>query len=578
MPSLAATLCVPVLLVQVPADEAVLRPLVVNGRAISADEIRRHALYVATKPVLDARLRELMVEQELYWQAREEVVAESKLPNSERSEGSIASDALQRSRARLAKLRPTDERVHAEMSREADAYRRANPTLGRKVWLRVHYRTSDWAMDAVRSALLFDDVFLPNDPAEWPATTVEAVIEDDGPAVVEEAEADYRQRKVWAEQHAAPFPRNDFQFEFLRTSVARHIRSRWTVRTAADGLEAQVLLAVEGGVSGEPGLQISTREAWSRFAPEIDACEIEDARRWLAASTALRDRLHEDGAAVEACGCDEARRKLLDTLVDTHVDEETVAELRGFPSFAAFRAYFCAMHAFETLVARERAKNPPGPLAARVGALRERVAEPNAFGIFDVDVLLVGAYDIPSARWLADGWAGASTRARALKNELDASAREDSRSERSGGTRSAILPRIDDLWRARMEAMSGIHDVPRPKPRFPSATAPFDEGQFRSVYRVDLAARLRETVYTQLLNGASIADHVFFEQSIGAIDGPFRGPHGYYFTRLKKRVPATHPVDVSAERMSRVLDHEALRLAFLEYARDALAHAEVEGL
>jgi hypothetical protein len=70
---------------------------------------------------------------------------------------------------------------------------------------------------------------------------------------------------------------------------------------------------------------------------------------------------------------------------------------------------------------------------------------------------------------------------------------------------------------------------------------------------------------------------MFFDQAESSIAGPFRGPLGYYLTRVNRRTPPSRPLNLSDPKHLGLLRDDYLRWAFIQYSREAVAKAQVSG-
>jgi hypothetical protein len=79
------------------------------------------------------------------------------------------------------------------------------------------------------------------------------------------------------------------------------------------------------------------------------------------------------------------------------------------------------------------------------------------------------------------------------------------------------------------------------------------------------------------VTGESITDYAFFEQGEGTVAGPFKGPLGYYLTRVAKRTGPTRPLNFADPRHKDLLRDDYTRVAFVQFAREAVAKATIKG-
>ena len=103
------------------------------------------------------------------------------------------------------------------------------------------------------------------------------------------------------------------------------------------------------------------------------------------------------------------------------------------------------------------------------------------------------------------------------------------------------------------------------------------KGRFGPHYRNDLNTYVGETFFSDWCTGRSITDYVFFDQTEGTVAGPFRGPQGYYITRVLRRTPPNRSLNLSEPKHLELLREDWLRWKFNQYSKEAAEKAEVQG-
>src|SRR5688572_23492058 len=100
--------------------------------------------------------------------------------------------------------------------------------------------------------------------------------------------------------------------------------------------------------------------------------------------------------------------------------------------------------------------------------------------------------------------------------------------------------------------------------------------------RSQLLNCLMESDFRMFLYGPSVADYVFFEQKMGSIDGPFRGPKGYYIPRITGKTPPTRPLDLKDPVHREIVVYHYLKHVIstraLAMLADGLKSGEVSGI
>jgi hypothetical protein len=171
--------------------------------------------------------------------------------------------------------------------------------------------------------------------------------------------------------------------------------------------------------------------------------------------------------------------------------------------------------------------------------------------------------DIGHFRWKKNGWEEARWKAQALREEYDRDP-------------------TPQTWSRLMDSNSEYWDPPPPEAHDGKQQKQSDigykkKGRFGPRYRNDLIFYVGETPYSEWVTGESISDHMFFDQAEGTVDGPFRGPLGWYLTRVNGRNPPLRPVDLKDPKQMQLLRDDYLRWSFRKYTQEAVARAKVSG-
>ena len=102
-------------------------------------------------------------------------------------------------------------------------------------------------------------------------------------------------------------------------------------------------------------------------------------------------------------------------------------------------------------------------------------------------------------------------------------------------------------------------------------------GLLRGLPLNQLRQHMRESGITQLLDGYSAADHLFFDAEVGKTIGPIPGPESWMICRVNRRTPARRKVNVKVERDLQLVREDYITFRFFEWARSVLAKAKFEG-
>jgi hypothetical protein len=91
-----------------------------------------------------------------------------------------------------------------------------------------------------------------------------------------------------------------------------------------------------------------------------------------------------------------------------------------------------------------------------------------------------------------------------------------------------------------------------------------------------LRQQLRESEFTQLLDGFSLAEFLFFDAEVGKTIGPVQGPDGWFVVRVNSRTPARRKIDVKVERERELVKEDYLTVRFFEWAGGVIGKAKFD--
>jgi hypothetical protein len=170
---------------------------------------------------------------------------------------------------------------------------------------------------------------------------------------------------------------------------------------------------------------------------------------------------------------------------------------------------------------------------------------------------MLSAYDMNRGRLRPGGWADAAQRASDVARKL-----------------------ADGMdWDTAVDEFSDYVDPLVPESQKGMAKdAMMNKGRFKLQHRNELVQKVGESDYWMFLSGGSVVDHVFFDQPVGSIDGPFKGMHGYYITKVQKRISPNKPLSLDNPQQRELVEQDYLTVRFNAYAAEVLANADIEGL
>jgi hypothetical protein len=574
-------------------------PLIVNGKRIPDDEIKRFLIYTVGRNLIAVHKFGLIVDDELRqraWRAATKEADEARASDAAMSEERLAEVRDGAYQRRLAALRAqfavSDEAFEEERHRKVHEFEERYPVLDTDAEIARAFGSKEEFERQLRQQMLFDAVFLPINPAEWPDVTVQAFLADPvgGDLLLEDAKVSYQMRMDTMEQRELDRlpPDDDLLLNIHRQIVRDAIYQLVDFRTAADGLPPDQILWADASGDGEADLELSTAQMWAEVKPLVVERDVRQAKRWWALYTAAHDRMVEDGMLLDPGECDAVMAEYAsgyDELVFSV--EAAVVQTNGFPAMEVFRPYYCLLKGYERKVMPELI-DANGVATEKLKAHLPVARMIYGLGQVDTEVLLVSAYDIGKNKWKEDGWRRAEAKANALMEQIEShrseyaeSRKQEKLNEAMGtpGAPSISLPDAAVFWSQLLDDNSDWWDPPPPAKGGKQADVTYKKsGRFGMKYRNDLLGFMGETPFHDFLHGGTLTDYAFFEQDPGTVSGPFCGPLGYYIVKVVRRTSPTRPVSPNEPAHLERLLEDYFRVAFRDNCQDALRQADVQGL
>lgn len=524
-------------------------PLVVNGETVPEAELKRYlAMGIGLNQVQVAKFGKIIeIELAMRAEAGEDV----------------------------SKYEVGVEEADAKFAREVDDFKLRFPTLDVQTEIGRSFLHADLYRAQLENAMLFDKLFFPEDPDDWPELTKQLIIGEYGQDWIDDAKQSYERRKAAAEEHGLDYiPEDDPIFvEALKSVVLEGLRNFYHIESDPTQLEPGVLLSVEG-------FDVTIDEVFYQIAPYLRRDHVADAKQWVVLTRLLEDylagyELPDGGQALITQP--EFRENFVEegkTWDQTLNDYDMLAlQVFGFPSLSAYATHERLSRSFSRVLQAETdaaaaAAEGEADWSGKVvtdDVLRESLNRTNKItgaAKATVEVILISAYDFENNHWKEDGWAWAKQHAEEVKRALD-----------EGAT-----------WKDTLEHESELWDPPIPDtghtPQFGRKFKGTFGGQPQT--RNQLLSLLEESEYRIFLDGSSVTDHVFFEQERGTIEGPLEGVYGYYITRKMGQTPPVTPLNLN-EPVHRdiALQHHVrheLNLKAHELLDEAVAEGRVQGL
>jgi hypothetical protein len=586
-----------------PEDRALFgEPLFVNGRRVSYDQIKLALIYGPCRMMLDLSKVGMLIEDEINRQCEEkseaEIVAKEKEKPFESAEA--RAKAKQAAHDRLSSLlhekyRIRDEEFEVEYQYNVDDFKKSYPVLDIGAEICRAFRSVDWYREQLRQTMYFDRVFLPVNPADWPSTSIEAIRADPagGGLLLPDAEQSYKARLEAAQKNDGKVPREDpLYMTFLRQIVRDAMTNLMTFKTQPEAIDPKIALWGDANGDGKPEIALTIDELWAKVQDTVTETEIAEAKQLLIASLSVRERLAKDGALLSV----EEGQKVMDDLMrgfesNAITLEQMATKTYFFPSVESFIDYYVLREGYRRMIASKLEPGPGGELSPVLREYFDRANRVMGLGMIDCEVILVSAMDIGRFRWKKDGWSWAKKAAQDLRAQIDQNLKDYNEQRSKAAEAQAkgqefkpekAVPEPYRFWSQMVDDHSEYWDPPPPeshdgKQQKQSDVGYKKKGRFGPRYRNDLISYVGETAYTDWVSGDCITDRMFFDQAENSVAGPFKGPLGWYITRVNRRTPPSRPLNLSEPRHMELLREDYLRWSFNQYTREAVAKAEIKG-
>jgi len=497
-----------------------LPALVVNGEEISDAAIRRELVYRLGRRQIETRKLAIFLDREIERQGltKEDLDVEADVDTV------IASGRTRMKEEYGDRL--TEEQILANNKIDVSSWR-----------------------DQTRLALLFNRVFLPENPANWPPVTVEAlasaIADEEREKFMEQMIAGYEQRKADGNTGSETSQQQLMFNMMLRGPIMQSLQENSDIKTAQDGIPAELVMTIDGA-------ELRTDDLFAEIEKNLAPIEWQRTRLWLAKSTAMRQALEKLGVYLDK----DAFQVIWDDLEGKHKDtifpiQQVVMTFKKFPSMSAYKSFYRGLQSYRELIKDEINDENLTKHLDRINRLMglEQV---------DAEVILLSAFDYTLSSWKEDGWKNAKERAIKVSRELAGGADWDE-----------LLMNNSDYW-----------DPPIPASKQGEAPtgARRNRGKFGPKNRNSLLQMVDENEFEIFLSGGSVGDTIFFDIEEDSYGGPYKGVHGYYIAKVKGRIPAnkSYSLDDPGQRESIEMDY--LQVRFTQFAAKAMAEAEIQGL
>jgi hypothetical protein len=514
-------------------------PLVAAGFEIPSDEVKRHLCLGLGFAYSDFAKFQIVLDQEL---ERRKAAGED-----------------------LSKYVVDDAALAHHLEKQRKEFALRYPTLDFELEVGRAYISHDLYREPARQSLLFDRLFLPENPADWPELTVELIRGWAGASAddfIQDAFSSYERRKqMMIEQNLDELPPEDpVLVGVYKDEILKGLNSFSEIETDPTKLVQRenplthemetVPVLPPGALMTVDGQVVPIQKVWGMIGPYVSAMDLAFARRFLALCKVLEVDFAAKGVLLSQEDFEKAWTDPGMTYRQKLEQHQLVAgQVIGMQSMQAYAMYQRLLESLRRELADkledEALLREWSPITNEVTGAAKR----------DVEMILCSAWDGDMAAWKENGWETARTKVFGLKAELDKGAD----------------------WTALRELHSEFWDPPMPdvgqKPMF----ALRFKGAFGMQTRNQLMSMVEESEGHELVFGRTISDTVFYEQDVGTIAGPFMGAKGYYLTRLTGRTPSARPLDLTIPLHKLLVQNFYLRVQLHKRAQELLRKGVEEG-
>jgi hypothetical protein len=401
--------------------------------------------------------------------------------------------------------------------------------------------------DQIEQTQLFDRVFLPTDPREYPATTV-AALNQSAPDFVQRLIDGHMLKLKTAEETGEPVkedPNGQAMFrQLMRQIVIGALNKSAEIKTFIDGIPPENALEV----NGHP---IKTEDIWRAIRWKVRQEDVDEATSWFERTITARKALEAAGKYMTDEEFENAYREYTAPYEASPFNMEAVAvSFKKFPSAEHYKAHFRLEESYKHLIENElTSENLQAHVNGRAG---------NLLGLakVDVEVILISAYDFQVSAFKENGWEEAGQRAVACVKELAAGA----------------------PWEEMVDKYSEWYEPPVAKSTAASAASfSKNKGRFGLKNRNELLQQLGESDWSLFLNGYTVTDYIFFELEPGIPSQPLRGPNGYYIARVTRRTPPSSHINIEPTGQRPLVEQDYLATRFNAFCQEQLDKARAAG-
>ena len=382
-------------------------------------------------------------------------------------------------------------------------------------------------LQQARQTELFNKVFFPGPAKQWPQITKEAIMASAQGGSGKEFWENIEKSSVDDKGNPREMP--PFWMQLCRQWVQKQLEKWSDIQFPSDGLPPEVVLKVNERTW-------STADAFDQIRPALSVQDHEKAIGEVMVREVLKQELEKANAYLS----DEAFRKEFDIFRQEYDNTPFTTEViavafKGYPSLEAYRQRWRLIKSFENFIAKDINDD-------NLKAHAEKFARFFADGSTSLDVIQILGKDIKTSGWVPEGMEHAKVRVQAVFDEI-----------KNGMPFEKALETKAEYYQTDQE-----------------------KGRLGSKSLNQLRQSLRESEFTDLLQGYSLGYFLFYDAEVGKVVGPMRGPEGYYIARVSSRTPARSIPAISEPRTRELVKQDYVTWRFLNWANESMSKAKIQ--
>ncbi|MFQ5504275.1 MAG: hypothetical protein ACE5F1_05675 [Planctomycetota bacterium] len=464
--------------------------LEVNGVPLDPLEIDRQMVYLVGQRLIREKLISLLIDDQI-------------------------EQAIESGKKKRSDFEVLEDEVKKTIETNIESFNKQNP--GKVFWeeLAKTNTTKEEYETLTRNTILFDRIFFPGIPKQWPDITKESIIAAGGP-----------QGEQFFQRFEESIKEGQVVPPLWLTICRKWVLSKMTdwsdIRYGSDGLRPEVCLSVNGR-------EWMTVDAARLLADKIKPEDRERALVEIVLRTSLKTSLEANGAWMSNSRYKKEFEEYREPYDKTPFTVKVMAmTFKGYPTFEAFKTRWRLERSFEHMIEREINDD-------NLQAHLERAKAFLSDGRVSVNLIRIPAFDDSKGTWKSNGFQAAKSLA------------------------TEVMRKLENKDLSFDEAMKK-HSV------WPEVFK--DQGVLVNKSLNELRQELRETEYTDFISGFSVGETLFYDVEKGNIAGPLRGQDAYYIGHVVERIPPVGSSDLKDKNQRDLVKQDYLSHRFIQWSNE----------